>query len=92
MKYLADRTVERYKVRMVAKDYNQREGLYYNEIFSPLVKIVTLRAIIAIVAAEGWPIHQMDVYNAFLQGDLLDEVYMQLHKGFTSQGEPRCCM
>lgn len=72
---------------MVAKGYNHREGSDYNETFSPVVKIATVRSVIAFAAAEGWYIHQMDVYNAFLQGDLHDKIYMQFSEGFTIQGE-----
>lgn len=82
----ANGDIERYKVRLVAKEYSQHEGLDYNETFLPVVKIVTVRAMMSIAAIEGWHLHQMYVYNAFLQGDLYDEVYMKLPQGFTSQG------
>ncbi|XP_019225026.1 PREDICTED: uncharacterized protein LOC109206644 [Nicotiana attenuata] len=61
--------------------YEAMEGLDYQENFSPVVKIVTVRAVISIVAAEGWHLHQMDVYNAFLQGDLYEELYLKLLEG-----------
>lgn len=67
----------------MAKGFNQREGLDYHETFSLVVKIVTVRSVLALAAAEHWHVHQMDVYNAFLQGDLLDEVYMTLPQGFS---------
>lgn len=51
------------------------------------MKIVTVRSVISIAATKGWHFYQIDMYNAFLQGDLLDEVYMQFPKDFISQGE-----
>ena len=56
-------------------------------LFSPVAKMVTVRSVIALAASCGWYIFQMDVHNAFLQGDLLEDVYMQIPKGFANQGE-----
>nr|XP_016462575.1 PREDICTED: uncharacterized protein LOC107785721 [Nicotiana tabacum] len=64
--------------------YNQQEGLDYHETFSPVAKIVTVRSVIALAAAKDWSLHQMDVFNSFLQGDLFEEVFMDLPQGFQS--------
>lgn len=52
--------------------------------------MVTVRTVVSFADSRHWHIHQMDVFNAFLQGDLEDEIYMQLRQGFVSQGEKAC--
>ncbi|XP_070026674.1 uncharacterized mitochondrial protein AtMg00820-like [Nicotiana sylvestris] len=67
VKYKSNGEVERYKARLVVKDYSQQEGLDYIETFSLVAKMVTVRAMVALAAASGWYIFQMDIHNAFLQ-------------------------
>ncbi|XP_075104470.1 uncharacterized protein LOC142178566 [Nicotiana tabacum] len=69
VKYNAKEEVERCKARVVSKDYIEQEGLDYQETFSLMVKMVTVRTILSLDAMKGWKLHQMDVFNAFLQGE-----------------------
>lgn len=91
IKYKAAGEVERFKARLVAKEYNQKEGLDYQETFSPVVKMVTVRIVVSIAAMQKWDIHQMDVHHAFLQGDLHEEVYMDLPLGFAGNKGNQVC-
>ncbi len=82
VKHNAYGSVNRYKVRLVAKGYAQTYGIDYKEIYSPVAKMTTVRAIIAMAIIKGWSLHQMDVKNVFLHGNLHEEVYMEQPPGY----------
>jgi hypothetical protein len=62
--------MSRYKAKLVVKGYAQTYGIDYEETYSPVAKMTTVRAIIAMATTKGWSLHQMDVKNVFLDGDL----------------------
>jgi len=81
--------IERYKARLVAKDFTQREGIDYNETFSPVSSKDSVRIIMALVAHFDLELHQMGVKATFLNGDLEERVYMAQPKGFVVTGKER---
>ncbi|KAJ3698018.1 hypothetical protein LUZ61_001723 [Rhynchospora tenuis] len=91
IKYNSDGTIERYKARLVALGNRQVEGIDYKETFSPVVKMTTVRVVLAVAVARGWTMHQMDVHNAFLYGDLHEEVYLRMPPGFGVSHPDKVC-
>ena len=84
VKHNSDGSLGRYKARLVTKDYAQTYGIDYEETFTPVAtRMAIVRAIIAMAAAKGWTLHQMDVNNAFLHGDLQEEVYVEMSSSCT---------
>jgi transposase InsO family protein len=80
-------TEVRYKARLVAKGFTQRPGIDYEETYSPVVRHDSLRAVLAITAAENLEMVQLDVKTAFLNGDLHEELYMFQPTGFEIEGQ-----
>ena len=72
----------RYKTRLVVKGFNQKQGIDFDEIFSPVVKMSSIRVVLSMAAAINLEIEQLDVKTAFLHGDLEEETYMEQPEGF----------
>ena len=79
--------IARLKVCLVAKGYAQTNGVDYSDTFSLVSKLTSIRLFISLVATHDWDHHQLDIKNAFLHGDLAEEVYMEQPLGFVTQGE-----
>ena len=90
IKTKANGSVERYKARLVAKGFTQEYGINYEETFAPVAHLTSVRCLIAVAAVRRWPLYQMDVKNAFLNGDLHEEVYMQPPPGYPHSGSQVC--
>lgn len=95
-KHKADGSIDIYKARLVANGYSQQEGVDFLDTFSPVVKIVTVKLLLSLIASFNWPLIQMDVNNAFLNGDFFEEVFMALPVGYyfdfsSSNAAPMVC-
>ena len=79
-----DGSAQRFKARLVAQGYSQSKGIDYQEVFSPVARYNSIRALFAC----DWDVHQMDVKTAFLQGDLDEEIFMKQPEGYIDEERP----
>ena len=87
-KFHSDGSLARHKARWVVRGFSQQAGVDYDETFSPVVKPATIRTVLSIAASRAWPVHQLDVKNAFLHGNLEETVYCQQPSGFIDSTNP----
>ncbi len=80
--------MSKYKARLVVKGYVQTYGIDYEETYSPVVTMTTIKTIIIMAATKRWSLHQMDVKNVFLHGDLQEKKYMQQPSSYVDQTHP----
>ena len=78
LKYNTDETIERYKALLVAKGFTQTYGIDYTETFAPVTKLNTVRILLSLTANLDWPLHQLNIKNAFLNEKLEEEVFMAI--------------
>ena len=91
LKYKADGSLERHKARLVAKEYTQTYGVDYQETFSQVAKTNTVRIQFSLPVHYNWKLLQYDVKNAFLHGDLDEEIYMNIPLGFEGNTGNKMC-
>jgi hypothetical protein len=87
VKHNAQGDVERFKGRLVAKGYSQRYGIDYDETYSPVVRLSSVRTVLAYAVQKDMLVHQMDVVTAFLNGELDEEIYMEQPEGYVEPGQ-----
>ena len=88
-----DGSLERYKARLVGKSFTQTYRIDYQETFAPIAKINSIIILLSLAVNCDWPLHQLDVKNTFLNGDLKEEVFMSLPPGFEkSLGSDKVCI
>lgn len=85
----SDGRVSRFKARLVAQGFRQRYGVDYDAVFAPVATQSTLRVLLTIAGHKQLAVHHIDVKNAYLNGELREEVYMQQPKGFETPGKER---
>jgi hypothetical protein len=90
VKIKSNGSIERYKSRLVAHGFQQTQGLDYDETFAPVAHMTIVRKLIVVAASSFWTISQMDVKNAFLHGDLHEEVYMHPPSGVNAPSGHVC--
>ena len=91
IKYNVDGTFQRHKARLVAKGFHQQHGFDYSETFSLVVKPSTIRIVLTVVVSNNWSVHQIDINNAFLYGDLKETMFMPQPPGLESANHSLVC-
>jgi hypothetical protein len=83
--------VNYHKARLIVKGFKQRLCIDYDDIFSPMIKPVTIRLVLSLAVSQGWVLRQLDVQNTFLHGILEEDVYMKQPSEFVDSKFPSHC-
>jgi hypothetical protein len=86
-KFRPDGTIDKYKIRLVAKSYTQKEGEYFFDTYSSVARLTTICVLLSLTISHGLLIHQMDIKTTFLNGELEEEIYMTQSDGFVVKGQ-----
>ena len=86
-----DGSINKYKTRLMAKGFAQQYGLDYIETFAPMTRLDTIKLLLALTAQHGWTVHQLNVKSTFLNGKLIEEVYVDNLKAFRGKTWNRKC-
>lgn len=84
IKHKSTGEIEKHKAWLVAKGFTQIEGEDFNETFAPVAKMTIVRCLLSVAITKWWILHQMDISNAFLRGNLHEDVYMKLPQGYNN--------
>lgn len=91
-KYKQNGDLERYKARLVACGYSQVEGIDFKETFSPVIKLKSLRILLALAVERSWPVHQIDITAAYLNGSLDETIFMEQPAVFCEGSRDDVCL
>lgn len=91
VKLKPDGNLELYKARLVEKKYIEIEGVDYRETFAPVAKLTIFCMLLKFASLRGWHLHQLDMNNVFLHGDLYEDAYRSSPSRFGRKGEARVC-
>lgn len=87
LKKNTDGEIVKYKARIVARGFVQKKGIDFEEVFAPVTRLETVRLLLALAAKNGWEVHHLNVKSAFLNGDLLEEVFVKQPDGFVQENQ-----
>lgn len=86
-KFNEDGSIQKHKARLVVKGYSQQSGIDFNETYAPVVRMETIRSVLALAAQFKLSVYQLDVKSAFLNGELEEEVYVEQPQGYVIEGK-----
>ncbi|CAJ2672171.1 unnamed protein product [Trifolium pratense] len=78
--------IDKFKAKLVVKGYKQEHGVDYEEVFAPVARQDTIRLVVSLAAQNSWPVFQLDVKSAFLNGELVEQVYIEQPPGYVVKG------